>query len=85
VFFPALALALFAASTWSHAAVTPPPLPAGSELIKVEPGMSKDEKKREDRAHHHKGHVRKDIAKDDSDRGNNGNGNGNGNGKGNNK
>jgi hypothetical protein len=81
-----LALVLLAAATLAEAGkVTPPPLPPGSALVKVEPGMDKREQDREDRAHHHKGHVKKDINKDDSESGNNGNGNGNGNGKGNNK
>jgi hypothetical protein len=75
-----LAGALLACAAIAQAKVTPPPLPPGSALVKVEPGMSKEERKREDRAHHHKGHVKKDITKDDSAPGNNGNGNGNGNG-----
>jgi hypothetical protein len=75
-----LAGVLFASAMLAQAAVTPPPLPAGSAMVKVEPGMNKEEKSREDRAHHHKGHVKKDVSKDDSAPGNNGNGNGNGNG-----
>ena len=54
--------------------VTPPPLPPGSNLVKVEPGMDRQEQMRADRAHHHKGQNRKDINKDDSEVGNNGKG-----------
>jgi len=61
-----LASVLFASAMLAQAAVTPPPLPPGSAMVKVAPGMSKEEEKREDRAHHHKGHVKKDITKDDS-------------------
>jgi len=61
-----LAGALFATAMLANAAVTPPPLPPGSNLVKVEPGMTKAEQKREERAHHHKGHVKKDVSKDDS-------------------
>ena len=76
-----LAAALFASAMLAHAAVAPPPLPAGSNLVKVEPGMDKQEQKREDRAHTNK-NKKKDVNVDDSLPGN---GNGNGNGKGNNK
>jgi hypothetical protein len=66
-----LACALFASAMLAHAAVTPPPLPLGSAQVVVEPGMNKEERKREDRAHHHKGQNGKDINKDDSeDKGN---------------
>lgn len=56
--------------------VKAPPLPAGSALVKVQGGMNPDEHQREARAHHHKGHVKKDLDKDDSLPANNGNGNG---------
>ena len=62
-----LACFLLAAATLSHAKVVPPPLPPGSAMVRVEPGMDKEERKREDRAHHHKGHFKKDINKDDSE------------------
>ena len=69
-FSAGLACALFASAMLAQAAVTPPPLGPGASMIRVEPGMDKEERKREDRAHHHKGHVKKDINKDDSDKGN---------------
>lgn len=56
--------------------VTPPPLPAGSALVKLKGGMNDDEVKREERAHQHKTGSHKDVNKDDSTDGNNGNGNG---------
>ena len=70
-----LACVLLAAATLAQAKVVPPPLTPGYALVRVEPGMDKEERKREDRAHHHKGHNKKDITKDDSEPGN-GNGNG---------
>ena len=64
----ALASVVLACATLAQAGnVTPPPLPPGSAMVRVEAGMDKDEQKREDRAHHHKGHVKKDINKDDSE------------------
>lgn len=69
-----LACVLVAAATLAHATkVKPPPLPPGSHLVRVQPGMDKQEQQREARAHHHKGHFKKDIHKDDSESGNNGN------------
>ena len=69
-----LACALLAVATLAQAGkVTPPPLPPGSALVRVAPGMNKQEQDREDRAHHHKGHFKKDLGKDDSVSGNNGN------------
>jgi hypothetical protein len=57
--------------------VKAPPLPPGSNLVRVEPGLNPEEKKRHVRAHHHKGHVKKDMTRDDSvgngNAGNNGN------------
>jgi hypothetical protein len=55
--------------------VKPPPLPPGSNLVRIEPGLNPDEKKRHIRAHHHKGHHKKDVTKDDSAGHDNGNGN----------
>lgn len=46
--------------------VTPPPLPPGSNLVRVEPGMNEAERKRYVRAHHHKMHHKKDYTRDDS-------------------
>jgi hypothetical protein len=67
--FPRLRLALLAAAclaTFAHAQVTPPPRPPGSNLVRVEPGMNEDERKRHVRAHHHKMHHKKDYTRDDS-------------------
>lgn len=74
-----LACSLVAFATLAQAKVQPPPLPPGSSMVRVQGGMNDDEVKREKRAHHHKGHVRKDINRDDSQPGN---GNGNKNDKG---
>ena len=64
----ALASVLLACATLAQAAtVTPPPLPPGSAMVRVEAAMDQEEQKRQDRAHHHKGHVKKDINKDDSE------------------
>jgi hypothetical protein len=46
--------------------IAPPPLPIGSELARVEPGMSEPERKRATRAHHHKFQHKKDYTRDDS-------------------
>lgn len=54
--------------------VKPPPLPPGSSQVKVQGGMDDNEIKREIRAHHHKGHNKKDITRDDSDSKNDGKG-----------
>ena len=63
-----IACALSALATLAQAAkVQPPPLPPGSSMVRVQGGMNDDEIKREKRAHHHKGHFRKDINKDDSE------------------
>ena len=63
-----IACALSALATLAQAAkVQPPPLPPGSSMVRVQGGMNDDEVKREKRAHHHKGHNRKDITKDDSE------------------
>ena len=64
----ALAIVLLGAATLAQAGtVIPPQLPPFSAMVKVEPGMDKEERKREDRAHHHKGHFKKDITRDDSE------------------
>lgn len=65
---PAFAIAtlLATAGMQAQAAVKAPPLPAGSEVAQVQGGMNPEEMKREKRAHHHKGHVKKDFTKDDS-------------------
>ena len=64
----ALAIVMLGAATLAQAGtVIPPPLPPGSAMIKVEPGMDKEERKRQDRAHKHKGHFKKDITRDDSE------------------
>ncbi len=71
---PALSLGLgcclVALATLAQAKVQPPPLPPGSSMVRVQGGMNDDEVKREKRAHHHKGHFKKDINRDDSEPGN---------------
>lgn len=59
-----LSAACFAAV--AQAQVTPPPLPPGSHMVRVEPGLNEEERKRHVRAHHHKAHHHKDVARDDS-------------------
>jgi len=49
--------------------VKAPPLPPGSSMVRIQVGMNDDEIKREKRAHHHKGHHRKNLDHDDSDKG----------------
>ena len=46
--------------------VTPPPLPPGSHMVRPEPGLNEEERKRHVRAHHHKFHHKKDVTRDDS-------------------
>ena len=66
-----LACVILTATTLAQAGkVTPPPLPPGSALVKVEPGMDKEERKREDRAHSGKNQGKRDYTKDDSEKGN---------------
>jgi hypothetical protein len=61
-----------------QAADVKPPLPTpGSNMVRIQGGMNPEEVKREVRAHHHKGHVRKDFTRDDS-RGGDASRNGNG-------
>jgi hypothetical protein len=45
--------------------VKAPPLPPGSNMVRLEPGLNPDEGRRHIRAHHHKGHVKKDYTRDD--------------------
>ena len=70
---PVLAISLaclFASlSIQASAQVKAPPLPPGSHMVRIQAGMNDDEVKREKRAHHHKGHHRKNIDLDDSDKG----------------
>lgn len=67
---PWIRSALFAAAAVAGVAqaqtVTPPPLPPGSNLVRVEPGLNEEERKRHVRAHHHKAHHGKDVTRDDS-------------------
>ncbi len=65
-----LACCLAAMATLAQAKVQPPPLPPGSSMVRVQGGMNDDEVKRHNRAHHHKGHVKKDMTRDDSEPGN---------------
>ena len=55
-----LRLALVAAALLAGAAhaqdVKAPPLPPGSHLVRLDPGMNEEERKRSVRAHHHKFH-----------------------------
>ena len=62
----ALGCALVAFSTLAQAKVQPPPLPPGSSMVRVQGGLNNDEVKRQERAHHHKGHHRKNLDHDDS-------------------
>lgn len=61
----AIALACSAGAALAQA-VTPPPLPPGSNLVRPEIGLNEEERKRYVRAHHHKMHHKKDFTKDDS-------------------
>lgn len=68
--FRILRLALVAAASMAAVAqaqtVTPPPLPPGHALVRLDPGMDETERKRAVRAHHHKFHHKKDFTRDDS-------------------
>lgn len=68
--FPRFRLALVAAALLAGVAqaqtVKAPPLPPGSHLVRLDPGMSEPERKRAVRAHHHKFHHGKDFTRDDS-------------------
>ena len=46
--------------------VTPPPLPLGSTMVRQHAGVNPDEVERNKRAHHHKGHYKKDVTRDDT-------------------
>jgi len=46
--------------------VQAPPLPPGSAQVRIQGGLSEPEKQRHIRAHHHKGHWKKDHTRDDS-------------------
>jgi hypothetical protein len=46
--------------------VVPPPLPTGSHMVRQHAGMSPDEVDRNKRAHHHNGHHKKDVTRDDT-------------------
>ena len=61
-----LAVACCATATLAQTAVTPPPLPPGSHMVRPEPGMSEPERKRAVRAHHNKFHHGRDYTRDDS-------------------
>jgi hypothetical protein len=63
---PLAAVALIAASAVQAQAVKAPPLPPGSNMVRIEAGLNPEEKKRHVRAHHHKGHHKKDVHRDDS-------------------
>ena len=63
---PALAAFALLATAAQAQTVTPPPLPAGSQLVRPEPGMNEPERKRYVRAHHHKAHHGRDYTRDDS-------------------
>jgi hypothetical protein len=62
----ALLAAVTVAGVAQAQTVAPPPLPPGSHLVRPEPGMNEDERKRYVRAHHHKMHHKKDFTRDDS-------------------
>ena len=70
---PVLAISiacLFASlSIQASAQVKAPPLPPGSHMVRIQVGMNDDEIGREKRAHHHKGHHRKNLDHDDSVKG----------------
>lgn len=44
--------------------VPPPPLPPGNSQVRVDAGMTEDERKRHVRAHHHKLHHKKDVSRE---------------------
>jgi len=63
----AFALPLLAAAVVAQAQpVKAPPLPPGSNMVRVEPGMNKREKERQVRAHQHKARHKRDFTRDDS-------------------
>lgn len=54
------------AMAWQARAVQAPPLPPGSNLVRVEAGLSPDEVSRQKRAHKHSKLEKKDHTRDDS-------------------
>lgn len=50
----------------AHADTKRPPLPPGSARVKVEPGQSKEENQRMERAHHDPSDQGKDYTRDDT-------------------
>lgn len=46
--------------------VVPPPLPTGSHMVRPHAGVNPEEVERNKRAHHHKGHHKKDFTRDDT-------------------
>jgi hypothetical protein len=46
--------------------VIPPPLPTGSNMVRQHAGVNHEETGRTKRAHHHKGHFKKDYTRDDT-------------------
>jgi hypothetical protein len=69
----ACVLALAAGAAQAQQRVKAPPLPPGSNQVRVAPGLNPDEARRSVRAHHHKGHVKKDVTRDDTAPGHSGN------------
>lgn len=59
-------LSLLACAAVAHAGkVTPPPPPPGAQLVRVEPGVNPEERKRNVRAHN-QGHNGRNYMRDDS-------------------
>ncbi len=56
----------FAVAVQTASAVQAPPLPPGSDLIRVEAGLSPDEVMRHKRAHKHSRLEKKDPTRDDT-------------------
>jgi len=61
-----VSLMAIGASCAAQGRVAPPPLPPGSNLVRIDAGLSEPERKRQARAHHHKSHYRKDHTRDDT-------------------
>jgi hypothetical protein len=59
-------VALCATAAVQAQQVKAPALPPGSKMVRLAPGLNPDEARRSVRAHHHKGHVKKDFTRDDS-------------------
>jgi hypothetical protein len=53
-------------ATTQASTVVPPPLPTGSHMVRQHAGVNPEEAGRAKRAHHHKGHHRKDVTRDDT-------------------